>query len=243
MAVAEKQRGEMMFVGVVQVSGRGAHGRHLRRTAPASVVRMMVAGTEVTEAKALHKFHEFFSCMSGTWNSERTYHYFGDKIEVERSQTSFDVKRLDVAEKVKVMEENEKQADDDLLRSCEGFQVSFQTRMERRGFVKSFTNLVFVPEKEEDGVLSGLYMRDYGYEERTPFVAHFSFHSAENKLIMKTMYTKVVSVDSIMLISPSVRVRQILNYDRPPNPDEPLTKVALAGFGMETKSKGSRLVG
>ena len=48
------------------------------------------------------------------------------------------------------------------------------------------------------------------------------------------IYTSVVSVDSITLVNPKMRVRKILNYRRPAE-GEPLTQIALAGFGIEQK--------
>jgi hypothetical protein len=51
---------------------------------------------------------------------------------------------------------------------------------------------------------------------------------------MTTPYTQVVSVDSITLINPNLRVRRILNYQRPA-PDRPLDTLRLVGFGVEQK--------
>lgn len=79
--------------------------------------------------------------------------------------------------------------------------------------------------------------------ERVPMIATFDFDGREAKLTMRTRYSKVISVDTIKLVNPNCRVRQILNYARPEKDEDPLTEVVLAGFGMETKSTGSRLVG
>ena len=51
---------------------------------------------------------------------------------------------------------------------------------------------------------------------------------------MTTHYTRVVSVDSITLINPNLRIRKILNYQRPPE-GQPLENVVLVGFGVEQK--------
>jgi hypothetical protein len=53
---------------------------------------------------------------------------------------------------------------------------------------------------------------------------------------MITHYTRVVSVDSITLINPNMRIRRILNYQRPPA-NEPLDTLVLVGFGVEQKSE------
>ncbi|NEO63373.1 MAG: phycobiliprotein lyase, partial [Moorea sp. SIO4G2] len=42
------------------------------------------------------------------------------------------------------------------------------------------------------------------------------------------------SVDSITLINPNLRIRKIINYQRPLE-SEPLDKVVLVGFGVEQK--------
>ncbi|WP_246260006.1 phycobiliprotein lyase [Oxynema aestuarii] len=52
---------------------------------------------------------------------------------------------------------------------------------------------------------------------------------------MTTHYTRIVSVDSITLVNPSLRLRQIVNYQRPPE-GQPLEQVLLVGFGVEQKT-------
>jgi hypothetical protein len=51
---------------------------------------------------------------------------------------------------------------------------------------------------------------------------------------MTTPYTRVVAVDSITLINPNLRIRRILNYQRPDS-DGPLDSLRLVGFGVEQK--------
>lgn len=67
-----------------------------------AVVSMALMETGSSAVATLASFEDFFSKMSGTWNSERTYHYMGEKPDVERSQTSFEVKKLDSAQKQQV---------------------------------------------------------------------------------------------------------------------------------------------
>jgi hypothetical protein len=55
------------------------------------------------------------------------------------------------------------------------------------------------------------------------------------ELLMTTHYTRIVSVDSITLVNPSLRLRQIVNYQRPPE-GQPLEQVLLVGFGVEQKT-------
>lgn len=51
---------------------------------------------------------------------------------------------------------------------------------------------------------------------------------------MTTPYTRVVSVDSILLVNPTMRIRRILNYQRP-EAGQPLDTLVLVGFGVEQK--------
>ena len=64
-------------------------------------------------------------------------------------------------------------------------------------------------------------MRDRAtYEEARPIISHFSFNSHTKiapELLMTTNYTRVVSVDSITLTNPTLRIRRILNYAKPPS--------------------------
>ena len=66
-------------------------------------------------------------------------------------------------------------------------------------------------------------------------VAQFHFTVATRELRMTTHYQRVVSVDSITLVNPTLRLRRILNYHRPATEDAPLDQIALAGFGVEQK--------
>jgi hypothetical protein len=65
-------------------------------------------------------------------------------------------------------------------------------------------------------------------------IAHFRYDIRTRELLMTTQYTRVVSVDSITLINPELRIRKILNYQRPLE-NQPLQTVVLAGFGVEQK--------
>jgi hypothetical protein len=84
-------------------------------------------------------------------------------------------------------------------------------------------------------MLSGNYLRDRAYEEAKPIVANFRFHTENRELLMTTHYSRVVSVDSITLINPKLRIRKILNYRRPEE-GQPLSELVLVGFGVEQKT-------
>ena len=177
-------------------------------------------------------FEQFFADCVGNWQSDRTYHYLATK-EIERSQTTFEVQPLTSDRKAKVLADN---AYDRLnnLESLPGFNLGFYTISEKGEEVRQNLNLMFVPKSEENSLLEGDYLRDRAYEEARPIVSHFSFDSHTRELLMTTNYTRVVSVDSITLTNPTLRIRQILNYQKPPT-DRPLQNVLLAGFGVEQK--------
>ncbi|MEM6501355.1 MAG: phycobiliprotein lyase [Cyanobacteria bacterium P01_C01_bin.89] len=177
-------------------------------------------------------FQRFFETCVGDWVSERTYHYLTHQ-EVERSQTEFQIRGLDEDMKRKVLSDNEF-AEPEELGTLPGYHLDFQTVSEH-GKKKAYgLNFLFVPDGEDEGLLTGSYLRDRAYEESKPMVAKFKFNPLTNELALTTTYTSVVSVDSITLVNPKMRVRKILNYRRPAE-GEPLTQIALAGFGIEQK--------
>eukprot|EP00737_Agarophyton_chilense_P003965 gb/GEZJ01004795.1/.p1 GENE.gb/GEZJ01004795.1/~~gb/GEZJ01004795.1/.p1 ORF type:complete len:300 (-),score=26.39 gb/GEZJ01004795.1/:673-1572(-) len=195
--------------------------------------------------ESLTAFAEYFGCMSGSWNSERTYHYQLPKVAREDSQTTFDVERLQPFQVTKVLQSNghaTASLSNEQRQNTQGFNVSFLTRMASQSeLVRASTNLAFVPNSiHQAGVIRGDYYRDLGYEESAPIKATFSFDCAKMTLTMTTFYTSVVSVDQISLINPSTRLRQIVNYVRPPA-DQPIKDIVLVGFGIECKSQ-QRLV-
>jgi hypothetical protein len=174
----------------------------------------------------------FFNCCLGHWDIERTYHYL-TRQEVERSRTKFEVKPLTPDLKTKVLADNQydtSNQDADLS----GFQLYFHTVSEKGEEVAQSLNALFVPKKQEGNLLEGDYLRDRAYEEARPIVSHFRFDPAVSELLMTTPYTQVVSVDSITLVNPNLRIRKIINYDRPAE-GEPLKNVRLVGFGVEQK--------
>ena len=177
-------------------------------------------------------FEQFFADCVGNWQSDRTYHYLTHK-EIERSQTTFEVQPLTTVQKAKVMSDN---AYDELdnLESLPGFNLGFYTISEKGEEKKQNLNLMFVPKSADNLLLEGDYLRDRAYEEERPIISHFSFDSHTRELLMTTNYTSVVSVDSITLTNPTLRIRRILNYAKPAA-GQPLENLLLAGFGVEQK--------
>lgn len=174
----------------------------------------------------------FFNCCLGHWDIERTYHYL-TRQNVERSRTKFDVKPLTPELQTKVLMDNQYDMSDQQA-NLSGFQLYFHTVSETGEEVAQSLNALFVPKKQEGDILEGDYLRDRAYEEARPIVSHFRFDPAVWELVMTTPYTQVVAVDSITLVNPNLRIRKIINYDRPPE-GESLKTVRLIGFGVEQK--------
>jgi hypothetical protein len=178
-------------------------------------------------------FQNFFLDCVGNWKSERTYHYLSHR-EIERSQTTFEVTPLTLDRKNQVLDDNHYDRLDN-LNNCPGFSLGFYTISEKGEEVRQNLNLMFVPTKDDGLILEGDYLRDRAYEEARPIVSHFYFNSATKELLMTTNYTRVVSVDSITMVNPQLRIRKIINYQRPLEERDLLDKVLLVGFGVEEK--------
>lgn len=188
---------------------------------------------------ALSIFHQFFDACVGSWDSERTYHYLS-RSSVERSHTNFGVSPLTSEQKQKVLLDNSYTAEGDRLQNCPGFHLVFHTVSEKGEVVDQSVNLAFVPSgnpAEHDYLLEGDYLRDRAYEEDRPIISHFRFDSRTRELLMTTRYTQIVSVDSITLVNPKLRIRRIFNYMKPAE-GNPLSDLALVGFGVEQKLAG-----
>jgi len=181
---------------------------------------------------AIQAFHQFFDHCVGSWSTERTYHYLTHQ-EVERSHTEFAIHPLSSDQKAKVLSDNAYPAEQN-LDPLPGFHLAFETVSEQGEQVGHALNMLFVTQKEEAGTLVGDYLRDRAYEESKPMIAQFRFTPATCELLMTTTYTRIISVDSIILVNPRLRIRRILNYHRPAD-GEPLRDIALAGFGVEQK--------
>ena len=177
-------------------------------------------------------FQEFFADCVGNWVAERTYHYLTSQ-EVERSHTEFQIQPLTIEQKQKVLTDND-YGSVAQLEILPGYNLEFYTISDKGEEVRQNLNLMFVPNTEREGFLEGDYLRDLAYEEARPIISYFRFNSTTKELLMTTNYTRVVSVDSITLINPDLRIRKILNYQRPLE-GQPLEKVLLVGFGVEQK--------
>lgn len=180
----------------------------------------------------LSSFHYFFDCCVGHWQTERTYHYLSHQ-EVERSHTEFRVDPITPELKQKVLADNQ-YGEVDQLALLPGFRLGFHTVSEHGEEVSQELRMLFVPQAQQGPLLEGDYLRDQAYEESRPIISAFRYNIDSRELLMTTHYSKVVSVDSITLVNPTLRIRRILNYQRPPQ-DGPLDTLVLAGFGVEQK--------
>jgi hypothetical protein len=180
----------------------------------------------------LLSFQQFFDDCVGNWTTERTYHYL-PRQEVERSHTEFVIRPVTPDRKAQVLTDNQYPDQSD-LDSLPGYHLEFATISEKGDRVNQSLNMLFVPQQQEEDIVVGAYLRDRAYEESRPIVSQFRFNPINRELMMTTTYTHVVSVDSITLINPTLRIRKILNYHRPAE-GEPLQEVRLVGFGVEQK--------
>jgi hypothetical protein len=183
----------------------------------------------------LNDFHRFFDCCVGQWVSERTYHYVSQG-EIERSRTTFQVEPLSPEGKQQVLADNHATAEGAIapLAQLPGFRLGFHTVSETGETVSQTLQMLFVPHQQTETTLEGNYLRDRAYEEDKPIIAHFCYRRPHRELLMTTPYTRVTSVDSITLVNPTLRLRRILNYQRPA-PEGNLDTLLLAGFGVEQK--------
>lgn len=182
---------------------------------------------------SIAEFQEFFDHCVGQWATERTYHYLRDQ-EVERSHTDFVIHPLDASAKAKVLEDNQRSTTNLELNQLPGYRLAFQTVSEKGDQVSQELNILFVPTIMNFPIIEGDYLRDKAYEEAKPMIAHFRYNLQTRELLMTTTYTRVISVDSITLINPNLRIRRILNYQRP-GENQPLENLLLVGFGVEQK--------
>lgn len=175
----------------------------------------------------------FFDCCIGHWSIERTYHYLTHQ-EIERSHTDFQVEAITPDLKRQVLVDNAYPVPDS-LDDLPGFNLVFHTVSEQGEEVSQELRALFVPKQQTDGVITGDYLRDRAYEEARPIVSSFRYDATSRELLMTTPYTRVVSVDSILLVNPNLRIRRILNYQRP-EAGKPLDTLVLVGFGVEQKA-------
>ncbi|HEY9642696.1 MAG TPA: phycobiliprotein lyase [Coleofasciculaceae cyanobacterium] len=136
-----------------------------------------------------------------------------------------------------------------------GFAVSFDTRSEKGEEVSMTLKALFVPDAfviadalnlpamplpiaaqvDADGeVIQGFYLRDQGYSESGAIAGRFTYQPTRQTLEMTTYYNRSVAVDQMRFVTPTLRLRTIVTYQRPTDGSVP-TVITLVGFGMERK--------
>lgn len=208
-------------------------------------------------------FQDFFAACAGVWATERTYH-FVQKGEIERSYTEFKVNVLTAPEKQRILtpadhaELGRFRVDSSKMTqgTCPGFAIAFDTVSDKGERVAMSLNALFVPDDyislseatpamlfplaaqvpaEMPGeVTQGFYLRDEGYSEAGAIAGRFTYQSTRQTLEMTTPYKRSVAVDQMRLLSPTMRLRTIVTYERPEAGEVP-SVITLIGFGVEQK--------
>lgn len=201
---------------------------------------------------------DFFNACTGTWVSERTYHFPQSK-EIERSHTEFQVDALNPADRRRILTLTLPPLSDgqplDAIAAaadCPGFAIAFDTLSEKGERVGMNLTALFVPEaylpiaagglplpaaaqaSADPELLRGYYLRDEGYSEAGAIAGQFTYQPSRHILEMTTVYSRSVAVDQMRLISPNMRLRTIVTYQKPAADVAP-TEIVLIGFGLEQK--------
>jgi len=206
-------------------------------------------------------FEDFFVTCSGTWTTERIYHSTLTG-EVERSFTEFRVQQITQEQKQKILSLSElggiKVDLDNPQAVFPGFSIAFDTVSEKGEKVSMSLQALFVADTyvlETSGsateipppplaaqvvnapdteLLTGFYLRDEGYSEAGAIAGRFTYQTTRQTLEMTTYYRRSVAVDQMRLISPDMRLRTIVTYERPSIGEQP-TIIDLVGFGVERR--------
>ncbi len=203
---------------------------------------------------------DFFAACSGLWKTERVYHY-PLKEEIERSYTEFQVESLTANEKHLIsaafIPPEFFKASHPVDRTY-GFGISFETLSETGEEVSMRLKALFVPDNflvnpeklpvdptapgiplaavlpDTAELIKGFYLRDEGYSESGAITGRFTYLPSRQTLEMTTYYSRSVAVDQMRLMSPQLRLRTIVTYQRPA-PGVVPTTINLVGFGMERR--------
>ena len=206
-------------------------------------------------------FQEFFAACTGQWTTERTYHSVLEG-KVERSYTEFRVEPIAQVQKQQILSSALNSLKVDLTNGseseavCPGFAIAFDTRSETGETVSMSLKALFVPEVyvvesestdaevpppplaaqvaiDPNGeVIQGFYLRDKGYSETGAIAGRFTYQPTRQTLEMTTYYRDSVAVDQMRMVSPGLRLRTIITYQRPPVGNPP-SVIDLVGFGVE----------
>lgn len=124
----------------------------------------------------------------------------------------------------------------------EHVSMSLQALFVADAYVTSAESLVLPPlppaaqvNLEPEGeIIQGFYLRDQGYSETGAIAGRFTYQPTRQTLEMTTYYKRSVAVDQMRFVTPELRLRTIVTYQRPAV-DETPTVIDLIGFGAERK--------
>lgn len=142
-----------------------------------------------------------------------------------------------------------------------GFAIDFATESETGDHVAMSLQAVFIPDalvlatKQDQAfpapplaaqvasgaagdLVQGFYLRDQGYAETGAIAGRFTYLASRQTLEMTTYYEHSVAVDQMRLLTPNLRLRTIVNYQRPGGNEAP-SIIELIGFGTEIKTAAS----
>lgn len=138
---------------------------------------------------------------------------------------------------------------------CPGFAISFNTVSETGERVSMSLKALFVldamvtsmqgieippPPVAAEVVaepigetMQGFYLRDEGYSEAGAIAGRFTYQPTRRTLEMTTYYRQSVAVDQMRILTPDLRLRTIVTYQRPETGAPSV--IDLVGFGVERK--------
>ena len=210
-------------------------------------------------------FQEFFIDCAGLWKTERTYHsVLQNEVERSytefRAETLDQATKQQILLSTAPGNDAFSGVKIDVDRALQdpafapGFAISFETRSEKGEEVSMSLKALFVPESyviadtlpqfslpiaaqvaEADEVIRGFYLRDKGYSESGAIAGRFTYSPTRQTLEMTTYYNRSVAVDQMRFVTPDLRIRTIVTYQRPATQTVP-NVIDLIGFGVEHKA-------
>jgi CpeS-like protein len=206
------------------------------------------------------RIEDFFATCVGRWQTDRIYHY-PLRGEVERSYTEFNAESLTFDEKHQISSAfipREFFLNEGGIDASYGFAIAFDTKSETGEEVSMRLKALFVPDRiltypdrlprdpaapatpatanlpDTAESIQGFYLRDEGYSESGAISGRFTYLPSRQSLEMTTYYSRSVAVDQMRIVSPLLRMRTIVTYQRP-EPGEVPTVIDLVGFGLERR--------
>ncbi|MDX2098011.1 MAG: phycobiliprotein lyase [Leptolyngbyaceae cyanobacterium bins.59] len=210
-------------------------------------------------------FSDFFAACPGVWTTERTYHMLGQGIVersyTEFRVTSLSENEKQGILKGAGIGQPTPEASHSLQTLAAfqwpGFAISFETRSETGEEVAMSLKALFVPATDlpseviagnasplpiaaqvppdSTEVVRGFYLRDEGYSESGAIAGQFTYQPTRQTLEMTTYYRRSIALDQMRFVTPDLRMRTIITYQRPSldNSDADPQVISLIGFGVE----------